>query len=45
MSVTYKPKSLRRKRRHGFLERKSTKGGQNVLKSRMQKGRKRLTTA
>lgn len=45
MSVTYQPKSTRRKRRHGFLKRNSTKTGQAVLKRRRQKGRKKLTTA
>ncbi|OGI34614.1 MAG: 50S ribosomal protein L34 [Candidatus Moranbacteria bacterium RIFOXYA2_FULL_43_15] len=44
MSITYKPKSKKRKRRHGFLKKNSTKPGQNVLKSRRRKGRKKLTT-
>jgi large subunit ribosomal protein L34 len=44
MSVTYKPKSLRRKRRHGFRKRSKTKNGKKVLKRRMQKGRKKITT-
>ncbi len=44
MSQTYQPKSLRRKRRHGFIKRNSTKSGQSILKNRRQKGRKKLTT-
>ncbi|MBU1992262.1 MAG: 50S ribosomal protein L34 [Patescibacteria group bacterium] len=38
-----KAKTRRRKRRHGFLERMSSKGGQNVIKSRRSKRRKKLT--
>lgn len=45
MSVTYKPKSRKRKRRHGFLKRNRTANGKNVLKRRRQKGRKKLTVA
>ncbi len=43
MSETYKPKTKRRKRRHGFLKRSRTSAGQNILKSRRQKGRKKLS--
>jgi len=42
MSATYKPKSGRRKKRHGFRKRNSTKGGKIVLKKRKQKGRKKI---
>ena len=45
MSQTYKPKSLKRKKRHGFRKRNETSSGKNILKSRRQKGRKKLTTA
>ncbi|MFZ2225904.1 MAG: 50S ribosomal protein L34 [Candidatus Moraniibacteriota bacterium] len=44
MSETYKPKSLKRARRHGFRKRNSTPSGQNVLKARRRSGRAKLTT-
>lgn len=42
---TYQPKSRKRSRRHGFLKRMNTKGGQAVITRRRRQGRKRLTTA
>lgn len=40
--TTYKPHKIKRKRKHGFLKRTRTKGGQKVLKMRRTKGRKKL---
>ncbi|MBI5134564.1 MAG: 50S ribosomal protein L34 [Candidatus Taylorbacteria bacterium] len=42
MAIVYKTKNRKRARAHGFLARKATKNGRNVMKRRRQKGRKRV---
>jgi large subunit ribosomal protein L34 len=45
MSKTYKPKKKKRANTHGFLRRKKTKTGKQVLQKRRRKGRAKLTVS
>ncbi|MFA6095790.1 MAG: 50S ribosomal protein L34 [Candidatus Paceibacterota bacterium] len=42
MAIVYKARNRKRARAHGFLARKSSKSGRNLITRRRQKGRKRV---
>ena len=43
MKRTFQPKTRQEKKEQGFMKRMKTRSGQNILKARRAKGRKKLS--
>ena len=41
---TYQPSKIKRKRKFGFRKRNLTKSGKNIIKRRLLKGRKKISS-
>lgn len=43
MKRTFQPKNRQEKKEHGFMKRMKTRSGRKILKTRREKGRKKLS--